>query len=549
MKILFLGRRYMDFRNFDSVVRELTARGHHVHLAAERENAEGLPVVERLAAECSTLTYSEAPPREPGDWSWMATRLRGGIEHLRYQDRMFDDTPKLRDRSRERTPGVFVSLGRAVRRYAPWTRRPISAALTWLERATPESPAVHAFLESHQPDVVLITPLIGLGSSQVDYLRAARSRRIPTALCVWSWDHLSSKALIRDLPDRVFVWNDTQKREAITLHRVPEHRIVVTGAQCFDKWFDRRPSRDTAAFRRDVGLPAGRPFLLYVCSAPFIGSQPEAPFVMDWIRRVRASALPQLRNTPILVRPHPSRRAEWENVDLRGVADVVVFGSTPIDEAARADYFDSLYHSAVVVGLNTSAFIEAGIIGRPVHTILLPEWHENQMGTVHFRYLFDAGGGLLTSAQTFDEHLRQLDEALARPVTELRPFVRAFVRPHGLDVAATPLFVQQVEAMSATTAGAPAPPVAEGLARRLLVRVMAWRDDPDKEHWLYSEREQDTLKRMHALHSSKAARRREIKQRRVTDKAAREDARQAELREHRAAKKTQEDAPGHPASR
>ena len=109
---------------------------------------------------------------------------------------------------------------------------------------------------------------------------------------------------------------------------------------------------------------------------------------------------------------------------------------------AGNDYFDSLFHSAVVVGLNTSAFIEAGILGRPVHTILLPEWYESQMGTVHFRYLFEAGGGLLTSATSFDEHLQQLDEALAHPSTEVRPFVRAFVRPRGLDVAATPVFVE-----------------------------------------------------------------------------------------------------------
>ena len=83
-----------------------------------------------------------------------------------------------------------------------------------------------------------------------------------------------------------------------------------------------------------------------------------------------------------------------------------------------------------------------------MHTILLPEWYESQMGTVHFRYLFEAGGGLLTSATSFDEHLAQLDQALAHPSTEVRPFVRAFVRPRGLDVAATPVFVEHVEAMS-----------------------------------------------------------------------------------------------------
>jgi hypothetical protein len=72
--------------------------------------------------------------------------------------------------------------------------------------------------------VVLITPLINLGSSQIEYQRAARRLGIPTALCVWSWDHLSSKALIRDAPDRVFVWNDVQRREALELHGLPADR-------------------------------------------------------------------------------------------------------------------------------------------------------------------------------------------------------------------------------------------------------------------------------------------------------------------------------------
>ena len=103
---------------------------------------------------------------------------------------------------------------------------------------------------------MLVTPLIALGSSQIDYVRAARLLGIPTALCVWSWDHLSSKALIRELPDRVFVWNDTQKREAIQLHGVPASQILVTGAQCFDKWFGRQPSRDRGTFVRQIGLPA-----------------------------------------------------------------------------------------------------------------------------------------------------------------------------------------------------------------------------------------------------------------------------------------------------
>jgi hypothetical protein len=513
MKILFFGRRFTYFRNFDSVLRELAARGHTIHLAIERETDEGRALIESLTSECPGITVGIAPEREPDDWTWLAGRLRHGLEYLRYQHELFDHTPMLRERSRERTPQLFVRLANAVGRYARWSRRPVEAVLRWLERSTPEDGGIRAYIQEHQPDIVLITPLIALGSSQIDHLRAARSLGIPTGLCVWSWDHLSSKALIREMPDRVFVWNDTQKREAVELHNVPPTRVHVTGAQCFDKWFGRQPSRSRETFCSQIGLPSDRPILLYVCSAPFSGSAPEAPFVVDWIRRIRSSSSSTLRTAPILVRPHPSRRPEWEGVDVTMLRDVVVWAGDAGGDPA-ADYFDTLFHSAVVVGLNTSAFIEAGILGRPVFTILLPEWYENQLGTVHFRYLFEAGGGLLTSATDFDEHLRQLDEALAAPTRELRPFVGAFVRPHGIDVAATPVFVDAVEGMRGL-AVQPAPePRLPGLARRLLQKGLAWRDDSRREHLVYSEREMESIVRMRTFREEKAARERELKRQR-----------------------------------
>jgi len=548
MKILFLARRYSYYRNYDSVIRSLAARGHVLHLAVDRENDEGLPLIQRLAAFSPNITYEELPQKAADDWTWLAGRLRHGIEHLRYQHPMFDDTPKLRARSAERTPGGFVRLGEFIRHRAVWARRPLTALLDWLERAVPENPSFRAFIEQHRPDLVLLTPLIGLGSHQVDYLRAARSLAIPTGLAVWSWDHLSSKALIREVPDRVFVWNGTQQREAVEYHRVPEDRIAVTGAQCFDRWFGRRPSRDRYTLCQAIGLTPVRPFVLYVCSAPFLGSQPEAPFVMEWVRRLRESK-GVLGEVPILIRPHPSRTAEWADVDLSPYRDVVVWGSNPVDPHSRNDYFDSLYHSAAVVGLNTSAFIEAGIVGRPVLTILLPEWHENQLGTAHFRYLFDAGGGLLESAPGFDQHLAQLERAVTAPPAGLRPFVREFVRPHGLDVPATPIFVERVEAMEGLKVSQPAPPRFQPLARWINSRLRRWRDDPDRELLAYASVELDTVRRMRASRQAKAERERALKKERARERAAREAVREDEIDQFRTVKRAQEEAAQRRAAR
>ncbi len=507
MKILFLGRHDTYFRNFESVLRELAGRDHEIHLAVEQDEAlGGRTLVERLTAEFPNVTHGLAPERPDDEWAWTVGRIRLGLDYLRYQHPTFDRAYKLRERAMGRTPGAFVALGAAVHSLGGWARRAAEALLRRLERAVPEAPAIREFISARQPDIVLLTPLVDLGSSQIEYLRAARRIGVPTALCVWSWDHLSSKALVREHPDRVFVWNETQKREAITLHGVPGARVVVTGAQCFDQWFDRAPSRSRDAFCREVGLDPGRPFLLWVCSALIHGSPVEAAFVVEWVRRIRTEGSPALRDAGILIRPHPSRVAEWASIDTRAM-NAVVWGSNPVDAQARADYFDSLYHSGAVVGLNTSAFIEAGIVGRAVHTLVVPEFEDNQHGTVHFTYLLEAGGGLLNVANGFEEHLAQLDAALRSPQVGIAPFVREFVRPLGLDRAATPVFVAQVEAMRDLRAD---PTRADPLApvwRRVLRRLARTRDRERLEKWTLSPRELESAERLRALREQKAIRR------------------------------------------
>ena len=119
-----------------------------------------------------------------------------------------------------------------------------------------------------------------------------------------------------------------------------------------------------------------------------------------------------------------------------------------MDAASKTDYFDSLYHASAVVGLNTSAMIEAGILGRPVHTVLLPEFNDSQEGTVHFHYLLDGPDALLWAARSLDQHADMLAASLegrsADPDRSAR-FVRTFVRPGPIDTPATVRFVDALE--------------------------------------------------------------------------------------------------------
>jgi hypothetical protein len=270
--------------------------------------------------------------------------------------------------------------------------------------------------------------------------------------------------------------------------------------------------------------------LLYVCSALLHGSPAEAPFALEWIRRVRSSASLRLRDAGILVRPHPSRFAEWEGVDTSGL-NAIVWGGNPVDTQSKADYFDSLYHSAAVVGVNTSAFIEAGIAGRPVFTIILPEMEENQTGTVHFDYLLKAGGGLLNVAQDYSEHLTQLDAVLAHPQEGVKPFVREFVRPHGLDRAATPIFVEGVETMAGQKAASPQPMRLQALWSWLVRRIAGARESERLERWVLSSRELESAIRLRNARAAKAIQRAEKRSEKDAVRLRELQERQAELEE------------------
>jgi hypothetical protein len=143
---------------------------------------------------------------------------------------------------------------------------------------------------------------------------------------------------------------------------------------------------------------------------------------------------------------------EWEGVSLDRFDNVVVHGRTPIDSDAKADYFDSLYYCDAVVGLCTSAFLEAAIVGRPVLTLLLPAYRIHQDGMAHFRYLLNVGGGLLQTAPDLASHLTQLGDVVGgsrERDARNRRFVTAFVRPRGLDVPSTPVFADAVERLAA----------------------------------------------------------------------------------------------------
>ena len=454
LRVLFFLHSLGYVRFFDPVLRELLARGHRVHLIFERDDHDEneriwLGEMERV----NGFSWSFTRTLKYDTWRHFAMRIRSANDAARFFAPPFRDSGYLFVRAEHRAPDWFRRLAGGRLGHS---ERGVALLARWLgaiESAIPNSRALQRELASHDPDVFVLCPHLMPGMRHSDYLVAARALGVPAVLCVASWDNLSSKQLLHEVPDRVIVWNETQVQEAVELHAVPRERIVVTGAQSFDQWFGWTP-RPREEFCERVGLDAARPYALYVGGSLFPGETTEAEWAPRWLEEVRAE--PRLREVGVLFRPHPNRGEEWSGVSLAGQDNVAVWPplhtEMPLDSEARADFFDSIHHSFAVFGLNTSAMIESSVVGRPVHTMLVPEFEASQTGVFHFDYLLRVGGGLLRVADTFDELREQLCQALDGSDGEAeerrRRFLEAFIRPHGLERPATPVVADAIEAVA-----------------------------------------------------------------------------------------------------
>jgi hypothetical protein len=293
--------------------------------------------------------------------------------------------------------------------------------------------------------------MVEFGSVQTDYVRAAKRLGIHTGYLVFSWDNLTNKGLVHELPELVLVWNESQAREAVEVQGIPRERVAVTGAPGFDRWFDQEPSRSRERFCADVGLSVDRPIVLYVCSSRFV-ARDEVAFARRWIRALREHG-GALADAGLLIRPHPRNAAQWGTVKLDEPQTSIWprLGEEPVDERSRENYFDSIYFSSAVVGINTSAQIESAIVDRPVLTVLADDFRETQQKTLHFEHLITDDYGPVLVDVSLEAHAKRLEHSLVEHSRNDRNerFVRHFVRPLGLDVPATPVVVEEIERLEA----------------------------------------------------------------------------------------------------
>ena len=470
MRILFVLNSLGFLRHFDRTLVELSRRGHRIVLAItdRGDTRRELPIALKRVKGLRVVNapFQRGPAlREP------VRTLRSLRDYVRYHEPPCERQAGYRARALERflqvVSGDTRSFDAADRTWfaglTPVEVERIRRSFQAIEDLVPSDPIYERFIQSETPDAVLVTPLITFASPLVDLVKAARKLSIPVGFPVFSWDNLSTKGVVHVAPDRLFVWNDVQRREAVELHGIDSATIVVTGAPRFDEFFDGRPSESRDALCARLGFDPSRPIVTYLGSSPFV-SPDEPEFVDSWVAHLR-SATDVVKGANILVRPHPRAESRWKEWEAPQSSGVGVYSTSKLGDQAL---YDCIHHADAVVALNTSAQLEAGILGKPVLTVLSTTYAPGQEGSMHFDYLLAEQGGHVQVAGDLGEHVRQLEGILTAgfDAERCRRFIQAFLRPAGLDRPASPILADAIERLAAD---------AETKRRRLPARLSKWR--------------------------------------------------------------------------
>ena len=318
----------------------------------------------------------------------------------------------------------------ASQQLSPQVHTVLTSALNELEQRLPPPEGLLETVECLNLDAVLLVSRCSLGGAERDVIKVARALGLPTTMLVWSWDNLSSKALLNEQPDRLLVWNERQLEEAVRLHGFPPEHVLVLGAPNFDRFFDE------LEVQRMRPAPAReRKTILYLGSSKNVAKS-EPDVFLDWVAAVRSAEDAVVRDARIVVRPYPGGGG-WRRWRPPGSEEFEVEPARKLEPDRLAAL---LLDADAVVALNTSAELEAALAGRPVVTFRAGERAPGQEGSVHFEYLLEQHGGFVIDSLDLDEHVGKLGRVLrgAFDSRRLLEFGESFVRPGGLERPVSP---------------------------------------------------------------------------------------------------------------
>jgi len=451
MKIIFALDNYLKYYSIDDAVRELYRRGHEIILILGQDKESHIPddALQNAIADLPNLKVEELIKRKI-----LRKVVRNLREVLNYahilnneQNRRWDAVKWGRFFDLRFWKILSSTYGKKILKNIL-----VQKLLRLIEQQIPVAPEIKYHISMHTPHLLVALPLVTGDSREGEYVQAARSLGIPTVFSMFSWDNISSKGTFHAKPDYHIVWNEPLAYELSRLHKIPRETIYISGAPRFHRLIVDKDSYilPREEFCRIVGIDPAKKYILYTGSTYLLDNKLQKTLEEDILILKIADALAENQltsNVNILVRPHPVNPFMIPALKEANHSHVNVFpspGEMPDTEKKRRMYYNSIYHSLAMVGINTTAFLEASVLDRPCITITKDYGETHQLP--HFHHL-EEGGFLEKAMDASDvaEIVENILNGIDKFAFNRRKFSENFIYPVGIEKSVIHAYVDLIE--------------------------------------------------------------------------------------------------------
>ncbi|MBA7672763.1 hypothetical protein ES703_80950 [subsurface metagenome] len=279
--------------------------------------------------------------------------------------------------------------------------------------------------KKYEPELVLTTHTFG--SDDTPVLKRAIQNKVPTISMASSWDVLTTKGQIPVQIDKLIVWNEIVKEEAVKLHGFSANDVYIVGGPQFDLYFRREELLARDEFFRKIGADTNRKLLTYTTSTP--SSMPFEPEIIEiishYIEENRFCYPCQL-----LMRLNP--RDDFNRYEnIKGLENVILERAGQRSQSFRDRWNPNeddmlhlanlMLHSDVVINVASTITIDASCFDTPVVNIAFDGYQKQSYWNsvaryydyTHYKNIVKSGG--VRIGRSAEELLKHINAYLENP--------------------------------------------------------------------------------------------------------------------------------------
>lgn len=203
---------------------------------------------------------------------------------------------------------------------------------------------------------VFVAPAVLRGCEECWVIGAAQRASVPVFFIAMTFDSLSTKGLVPQHFEKYFVWGPHHVEDLITRHGISSSRIVQVGS-LYHQWILKGANAISEGTRTDAEFD-----IIWLGSSANICDDEVQVFQQFLGEKIISDEL------KVAIRMHPSN--DWSEKLGESIHDRVTHIDSSLNFDGSSEYLDYLTRARFVIGVNTTALLDAALCGKSVGVVV-----------------------------------------------------------------------------------------------------------------------------------------------------------------------------------